>query len=122
MTIRERISAQREQEFLEEFDLKTFDHYVEEMITKYHHVTIGLENDNCFDGYLKNKKQKDNWSSGSKWLTFAYDHNCYVWSTSCQIPRKFVENVKKHLREQGLRTTLKGACGYETYDVMEITL
>ena len=39
---------------------------------------------------------------------------------------KFQENSlkiqKKHLREQGLRTTLKGACGYETYDVMEITL
>jgi hypothetical protein len=122
MTIAERINDARKSEFEKEFDLDTFNAFIEEHVSKNHHVTIGLEGERCFDTYLHNKQQYRDWESDSKWLAFAEGHRCYVWSTNCQIPQKFVKDVQKHLHGQGLRTTLKGACGYETYDVMEVTL
>lgn len=122
MTIAEKINATRSTEFENEFDLKTFDAFIEEYVSKFHHVTIGLESEWCFEQYLHNKRQHKDWKSDSKWLAFADGHDCYVWSTNCQIPQKFVKDVLKHLHEQGLRTTLKGACGYGTYDVIAVAL
>lgn len=122
MTIAEKINAQRASEFEKEFDLETFDRFVEEQVSKHHSVTIGLCSERNFDGYLQGKRQCKNWNSNSKWLTFADGYDCYVWSTNCQIPQKFVPFVMKHLREQGLRVNQKGACGYATYDIIEVTM
>lgn len=122
MTIAERINAQRASEFEKEFDLKTFDEFIEEQISKFHSVEIGLCGESCFNGYLQEKRQFKDWSSDSKWLTFAKDYECYIWRTNCQIPQKFANLVISHLQKQGLHTHQKGACGYDTYDVISVTL
>lgn len=88
MTIAKRINAQRANEFEKEFDLETFDRFIEEQIGKYHSVDIGLCRECEFNGYLQGKKQYKDWSSDSKWLTFADGYECYVWRTNCQIPQK----------------------------------
>jgi hypothetical protein len=122
MTIAEKINAQRASEFEKEFDLETFDRFVEEQVSNHHSVTIGLCSEWLFDDYLQHQRQFKDWYSNSKWLTFANAYRCYVWNTNCQIPQKFMPFVIRHLQEQGLRVNQKGACGYATYDVIEIKL
>lgn len=122
MTIAERINNSRSTEFENEFDLKTFDAFIEEHVSKFHSVTIGLVREWLFDNYLHNERQYKNWKSDSKWLAFAYGYDCYVWSTNIQIPRKFERDIEKHLHEQGLKITKRGSCGYDKYDVMVVTL
>lgn len=122
MTIAEKINTQRIIEFENEFDLETFDKFIEEEISQKHYVNIGLREESAFDIYLKNKTQYKGWKSESKWLTFAKELKCYIWSTNCQIPQKFANLVEKHLRGQGLKVSYKGACGYATYDIMEVTI
>lgn len=123
MTIAERIDAQRATEFEQEFDLETLDKFVEEQISKYHYVEIGLSSEWQFEnGYLKNEKQFKDWFSKSKWLSFADGYECYIWTTYCQIPQKFAKFVEIHLRKQGFKVGYRGACGYATYDIMEVKL
>lgn len=120
MTIAERINSERRDEF-KEFDLETFDSFVEERIREFSHVTIGIAQDRCFEsGYVKRGRQLR--ETKSKWLAFSAGYSCYVWNTDCQIPQKFVNQIKAHLNEQGLRTNLCVACGYSTYDVIKVTL
>lgn len=120
MTIAEKINAERRDEF-KEFDLETFDGFVEDRIRQFGHVTIGIEYDSHFEsGSVKRGRQLR--ETKSKWLAFSSGYKCYVWDTYCQIPQKFVNQIVAHLNEQGLRTNLCGACGYSTYDVIKVTL
>ena len=120
MTIAERINSERRDEF-KEFDLETFDSFVEDRIRQFGHVTIGIEYDSRFEnGDVKRGRQLR--ETKSKWLAFSPSYSCYVWNTDCQVPQKFVNQIKAHLNEQGLRTNLCGACGYSTYDVIKVTL
>ena len=120
MTIAEKINQERRDEF-KEFDLKTFDEYVEDQIRERSHVTIGIEYDSRFEsGSVKRGRQLR--ETKSKWLAFSVGYNCYIWNTDCQIPQKFVNQVCAHLNAQGLKTSLSGACGYDTYDVIKVTI
>lgn len=120
MTIAEKINQERRDEF-KEFDLETFDSFVEDQIRERSHVTIGIEYDRCFEsGSVKRGRQLR--ETKSKWLAFSGGYECYIWHTDCQIPQKFVNQIVAHLNEQGLRTNLCGACGYSTYDVIKVTL
>ena len=120
MTIEEKINTERRYEF-KEFDLETFDSFVEDRIRQFCHVTIGIEYDRCFEsGSVKRGRQLR--ETKSKWLAFSGGYECYIWYTECQIPQKFVNQIVDHLNEQGLRTNLCGACGYSTYDVIKVTL
>lgn len=120
MTIAERIKNDFESEFKNEFDFKNFDAFVENELRKFGSVDIGIRFDWEFESYLHKKTQV--LKSNSKWLAFAKNYDCYVWTTSCQIPQKFANLVISHLQKQGLRTCQKGACGYDTYDVISVTL
>lgn len=120
MTIAEKINSERRDEF-KEFDLETFDSFVEDRIRQFGHVTIGIEYDSRFErGVMKGGKQVRH--TESKWLAFSAGYSCYIWNTDCQIPQKFVRQITAHLNEQGLKTSLCGACGYDTYDVIKVTL
>lgn len=120
MTIAEKINTERRDEF-KEFDLDAFDSFVEDRIRQFSHVTIGIEFDSRFEsGSVKQGRQLR--ETQSKWLAFSGGYKCYVWNTDCQIPQKFVNQIVAHLNEQGLRTSLCGACGYSTYDVIKVTL
>lgn len=120
MTIAEKINAERRDEF-KEFDLETFDSFVEDRIRQFSHVTIGIEFDSRFEsGSVKRGRQLR--ETQSKWLAFSGGYKCYIWDTDCQIPQKFVNQVCAHLNAQGLKTSLCGACGYSTYDVIKVTL
>lgn len=123
MTIAEKIKNKRIIEFKNEFDLETFDKFIEEEITKKHYVEIGIRDERPFDSsYFKNQPQYNGWKSESKWLTFAEGYEAYIWTTNCQIPQKFAQLVASHLRSQGLKVCFGGACGYATYDIIEVTI
>lgn len=121
MTIAERINSERRDEF-KEFDLKTFDEYVEDQIRKRSHVTIGIEYDSRFESGSIKQRGRQIRETSSKWLAFSGGYECYIWRTDCQIPQKFVNQVCAHLNAQGLKTSLCGACGYDTYDVIKVTI
>ena len=120
MTIAERIRNDFKNEFENEFDFETFDVFVEDRLRRFGSVDIGIRSDREFESYLHTKPQV--LKSNSKWLAFAKNYDCYVWTTNCQIPQKFVNLVISHLQKQGLHTSKKGACGYDTYNVISVTL
>lgn len=116
-TIAERINNNRKSEFDKEFDKGAFLEFVEEQISKFGYVEIGIEQDRWFEcGTMKNEVQVK--KTDCKWLSFARWYKCYIWNTDCQIPQKFVNCVKSLLQQQGLKTNCKGACGYEEYDII----
>ena len=121
MTNAEKINAERRDEF-KEFDLKTFDEYVEDRIRERSHVIIGIECDRCFESGSVKQRGRQIRETSSKWLAFSGGYECYIWRTDCQIPQKFVNQVCAHLNAQGLKTSLCGACGYDTYDVIKVTM
>lgn len=120
MTIAERIRNDFKNEFENEFDFETFDVFVEDRLRRFGSVNIGIRSDLEFESYLHTKKQV--LKSNSKWLAFAKDFDCYVWITNCQIPQKFSNLVADYLRKQGLRVSMGGACGYDTYNVISVAL
>lgn len=122
-TIRERLTANATTLFDTTFDKNVFLQFVEERLEKWGRMDIGIVQSPRFDNlsaYLKGKERVVR--TTMKFPTFAEDYECYIWQTQVQIPQQFVNNVVALLREQGLRTTLKGACGYDTYDVISVTL
>ena len=122
-TIRERLSANATTLFNTTFDKDVFLDFVEDRLGKYQHLDIGIVSSPRFDNlsaYLKGQERVVR--TAMKFPTFAENYECYVWQTQIQIPQQFVDNVVNLLREQGLRTSLKGACGYDTYDVISVTL
>ena len=122
-TIRERLSDKTTTLFNTSFDKDVFLQFVEERLEKWGRMYIGIVQSPRFDNlseYLKGKEKVVR--TTMKFPTFAEDYECYIWQTQVQIPQQFVDNVLNLLREQGLRTTLKGACGYDTYDVISVTL
>lgn len=122
-TIRERLSANATTLFNTTFDKDVFLEFVEDRLGKHQHIDIGIVHSPRFDNlseYLKRKERVVR--TTKKFPTFAEDYECYIWRTQVQIPQQFVNNVVALLREQGLRTSLKGACGYDTYNVISVTL
>lgn len=122
-TIRERLRNNAKALFNTTFDKDVFLEFVEDRLGKYQHIDIGIVRSSRFDevsAYLKKKEKVVR--TTMKFPTFAEDYECYVWKTQVQIPQQFVDIVESLLRAQGLRTSLKGACGYDTYDVISVTL
>ena len=122
-TIRERLSAKTTTLFNTSFDKDVFLEFVEEILGKYQHIDVGIVSSPRFDNlsaYLKGKEKVVR--TTMKFPTFAEDYECYVWKTQVQIPQQFVDNVVNLLKEQGLKTRLRGACGYDTYDIISVTL
>ena len=122
-TIRERLTANATTLFNTTFDKDVFLDFVEDRLGKFQHIDIGIVSSSRFDNlstYLKGKERVVR--TEMKFPTFAENYECYIWRTQVQIPRQFVDNVVNLLREQGLRTSLKGACGYDTYNVISVTL
>lgn len=122
-TIRERLTTNATTLFNTTFDKDVFLEFVEERLGKYQHIDIGIVGSPRFDNlsaYLKGKEKVVR--TTMKFPTFAEDYECYIWRTQVQIPQQFVDNVVSLLRAQGLRTSLRGACGYDTYNVISVTL
>jgi len=109
------------EEFIKEFDTETLDAFVVDEIKKRGYAHIGLVPDSLFESdYVRNKKQVR--ESNCKWLTFAEWYKCYIWETNCQIPRKFANAVENHLLHEGLGISYRGACGYDDWNIMVVTL
>ena len=126
-TIAERIKADTAISFKENFDLDVFLRYVEDNLSRCRRVNIGIILDYSFGTWSNYMKRRAQYSEGEyvtdmPYPTFAKDFKCYIWNTNCQIPHQFVDNVIGELHKQGLRTTQKGACGYDIYDVISVTL
>lgn len=124
-TIRERIKQNTKDLFQQEFDLEVFLKYVEDSLTRFRCVDIGIVKAYDFNNtsnYLKEKRQYKGYSTNKAYPTFAERYECYIWRTDCQIPHQFVDNVITELHKQGLRTSQKGACGYDTYDIIAVTM
>ena len=118
MSIKEKI----EQQFIADFDLEILLKFVEDKLTKWGEINIGLVNDRENDSLKSKPFQTAGYSTSKKWPTFARANNHFYWTADCQIPHQLVPYVKKKLAEQGLNAKCKGLCGYDTYDVIAVTL
>lgn len=118
MNIKEKI----EQQFIADLDLDILLKFVEDELTKWGEVNIGLVNDRENNSLKSKPFQTGGYSTSKKWPTFARANDHYYWKADCQIPHQLVPYVKKKLAEQGLNTKCKGMCGYSTYDVIVVTL
>lgn len=119
MSIKERI----EQEFIENFNLNILLKFVEDRLYKYGDIEIGLVNDGCNKSLKESRFQTEGYvNCNKKWPTFQRGYETGYWTSDCQIPHQLVPYVKKQLAEQGLNTNCKGVCGYDTYDVLVVTL
>lgn len=118
MSIKEKI----EQRFIADFDLDILLKFVEDKLTKQGEVNIGLVNDGTNSSLKLKSLKTEEYSTSKKWPTFARNNNHFYWTADCQIPHQLVPFVKKKLAEQGLNTRCKGMCGYDTYDVLVVTL
>lgn len=118
MSIKEKI----EQQFVADFDLDILLKFVEDNLTKWGDVNIGLVNDRENNSLKSKSFQTEGYSTSKKWPTFVRDNKHYCWTADCQIPHQLVPYVKKQLTEQGLNTKCKGACGYDTYDILVVTM
>jgi hypothetical protein len=113
MTIRERITEQRKREFEEQFDLATFEKYVESMVSRFGYVKIALCDDNKFEnGSLKSVGQFEQWSSPCTWLAFARGYEHCGERTNCQAPARFCERIGVYLNSQGLSVSFRGNLAY----------
>ena len=117
-TIKERIIGQ----FVAELDLHILMRFVEDRITKYGEVNIGLEFDRRNEALKSKPFQTEGYLSKKKWPTFAKNNDQFYWTSDCQIPHQLVPYVKERLKEQGLKTNCRGCCGYDTYDVLVVTM
>lgn len=120
-TLADKIRKERAEAFIKVFDTDALDAFVVDEIKLRGYAHIGLCHDSVFEsGYLKQKRQKR--ETDCKWLAFADWYECYIWRTDCQIPYKFESAVAKHLMEEGFHITYRGACGYDKWDIMVVTL
>ena len=112
------IRNQQEKEFKDTFDFAAFDKYLKDYFVrdKKNNLYIGLESrfklTNWYSEYLS--KCND--------LCFNPKGSHYIWCSKIQISHEVKPYVEKYLYENGFRTTCKGACGYDDYDVMVVSL
>lgn len=118
MITAEEIRNRKEKEFKETFDFNSFDKYIEDYFAKdgKNNLYIGL----C------SKNQLVNWYpqylSNCEDLGFNPDGSHYIWKSKIQISHEVTPFVEKYLHEHGFKTTKKGACGYDYFDVMVVKL
>ena len=112
------IRNQQEQEFKKTFDFAAFDKYLEDYFVrdKKNHLYIGLESRSYLTKWHPEHLSKCND------LAFNPKGEHYIWKSKIQISQEVKPYVEKYLRENGFSTTCKGACGYDTYDVMVVSL
>lgn len=112
------IRNQQEQEFKNTFDFASFDKYIEDYFVrdKKNHLYIGL----C------SRYQLTHWYaeflSECNDLGFDPKGEHYIWHSKIQISHEVQPYVEKYLHENGFHTTYKGACGYDNYDVMVVSI
>lgn len=113
-TIRERNSD----EFQNTFDFEAFDKFVEDYFVnkKRNHLYIGLD----YDSSVRSLAIKQGRSC--KTLAFEKGHKHYIWKADIQIAYSIVPNIEKYLNEHGFKTNQKGACGYDNYDIMVVSI
>ena len=111
------IRKRQEQEFKETFDFAAFDKYLEDYFVRdrKNHLYIGLES-------RTQLKWHREYLSKCNDLAFNPNGEHYIWKSKIQISQEVKPYVEKYLRENGFSTNCKGACGYDTYDVMVVSL
>ena len=108
----------RKDEWKRTFDFTSFDKYIEDEFKKPSttSVEIGCKRDWIVESWA-NKNGRD-----CKTLAFEKGRECYIWKTDIQVAYSIEDFVAAYLRECGFKVTCKGACGYEEYDVIVVTL
>lgn len=112
------IRNQREKEFKETFDFEAFDKYLEDYFIRdgKNHLYIGLE----YREYIV--RWNSQYLSKCNDLSFDPKGRHYLWSSKIQISHEVSPFVEKYLYKNGFHTTQKGACGYDKFDVMVVSL
>lgn len=124
-TIASRVRANADKSFEDNFDLPIFLKFIEDKLSNHTYVNIGIVSSPRFEGlsnYLKSKRSVTGYSTDRAFPTFADGEECYIWTTQCQIPAIFANNVVNALHIQGLRTSIKGACGNPNGNIIEVSL
>jgi len=112
------LKSDRKETFKKTFDFESFDSYITNHFKdgKKTHLGIGISGDWETEDWAK--------KNGRECLTLAFDkgHSNYIWTTSIQIAESIDSLVIDYLTENGFNVSQKGACGYDHYDVIVISL
>lgn len=121
MTIAERIRNEKS-EALKDFDFETLGRFITDNLKTSSLVYIGICCDWQFErGSLKKGYLSKEYITDCPWLVFS-GYTCGYWNTSCQIPERYYKEIKEWCKEQGLRAATKGLAGFDTPDVIMVTL
>lgn len=110
------ITKKREQEFKATFNFPVFDEYIENYFVRdeMNNLYIGLESRDYLKLHPEYLACDD--------LSLNPNGRHYIWGSSIQISHEVTPFVEKYLHEHGFKTVKKGACGYDYYDVMVVSL
>lgn len=103
--------------FNETFDFKSFDRYVEEYFKSGKNF--------LYIGIVPNWVTRD-WAKANEkhceTLSFRKEWDCYIWKTNIQVAELVDSQVVGYLNKNGFNTNQKGACGYDHYDVIVVSV
>ena len=99
------------EEFKTKFDFEVFDAALNKYFADgYNNYYLGL----CYPWEVE--------KYGDGMLSLVKGKECGYWKTSMQISHRFEKEVETYLRNAGFKTTKKGLCGFDNYDVMVISI
>lgn len=108
----------RKDEWQRTFDFPSFDKYIEDEFKKPSTTSVEI---GCKTDWIV-KSWADKNGRDCKTLAFEKGRECYIWKTDIQVAYSIEDFVAAYLRECGFKVTCKGACGYEEYDLIVVTL
>jgi hypothetical protein len=108
----------RKDEWKRTFDFTSFDKFIEDEFKK--PSTTSVEIGCKTDWIIKSWADKN--GRDCKTLSFKKGMECYIWKTDIQVAYSIEEFVAAYLIECGFKVTCKGACGYEEYNLIVVSL
>ena len=121
MTIAEKIRNEKN-EALKDFDFETLGRFIEDKLKTSSFIYIGICCDWQFErGSLKRGFLSKEYITDCPWLVFS-GYTCGYWNTSCQIPERYYKEIIAWCKGQGLKASWKGLAGFDTPDVIMVSL
>ena len=107
-----------EELFNETFDFESFDAYINEFFkdSKHNFLQIGIDCDWQTEKWAKENGKK------CETLSFRKGQSNYIWHSNIQVAQSVDRFVIKYLEKNGFHTNQKGACGYDHYDIIVVSI
>ena len=104
--------------FSETFDFESFDAYINDYFkdSKNNYLYIGIDCD------WQTKKWANENGRKCETLSFRKGQTNYIWSSNIQVAKSVDSFVVNYLRKCGFDISQKGACGYDHYNIIVVSI